>query len=942
MPLTAQAGSDGSLRWRTLRSEHFFMHYYQGEEPLAREFLAIGEEAYAYLAGEFGFEPSETGHLVLVDDMDSANGLTLVVPYNVIVLFAYVPDSAGELGFWGDWKRILMYHELVHTFHLERVRGFLRAINWVLGKTFLPNSAMPTWFIEGLAVSFESSLGIGGRVGSPLYESYMRLAVHENAFLTMDEMTGSPLKLPRGSIPYLYGSYFMSWLRERAGGDNESFARFVSEQARKFNPFSLNISARRIFGKTFVELYGEWKAELSARMQLTVDVVEAQGVVEGERLTFAGEVLPMPSYTPDGTILWLSATGRDTRQLREYLPGGKTRRITWCRGDCDRPQQTAGGEIFYSTFNYLKTYYYYQDLMRHDRKEERTERLTQGLRVKDPSPSPDANEVAFVRTALGHSSLVVRSLEDGVERVLLESDGGLAWPAWSPDGRLLAVSSHVDGLVDLLLVDKSSLEVRNLTPGVSMEVQPVFAPDGRKILFSSSRSGIFNIYSHDFESGCTVQLTNVIGGAYSPTVHPNGSKVAFASFHHDGYYLHELPLGGGECIAEAFSGEPGHRPPGGRPELDLSAQSGLESSRYNPFRHVYPRSWMPSFLADSWNSTVFGADVYGSDPVGLLYINLGGRYNTENHDSTTALSFSIDAWYPSISFYLGYYRDTLWARPDDDWTDYRERDVYSSVAVRFPFYQTNYLLSLSMGYAFEHFTGEIVDQWEFDPGSTQPYFPVQGNLGTAYTGLSYDSTESYAYSTTTEKGVRASTELRLSSPFLGSNWTEYHVKWRLTRYTPMPWLNHHVLMTHLRGGWAGGRDQFMRKFSVGGYPDQDVVSDMLYGTVMGGTYLRGYPPLAKRGRQYHFATADYYFPIWRIRRGIQTFPIFLKDIYADVFGNGGAAFNDFDFGQFLWGAGAELRLKFVVGYHLPFTLIVGSAYGFQEPGGFSTYFMVGQ
>lgn len=935
----ARGGGDGSLQWRSLRTDHFWVHFSQGQEPLAREFLALAEEAYAELTRRFQFTATERTHLVIVDDMDSANGLTMVVPYNHVVLYAYVPDPGGELGFWNDWKRILVYHELVHVFQLERVTGLLRVLNLLVGKTFLPNGALPNWFIEGLAVQVESTIAAGGRIGSPLYSTYLRLAVAEQELLAIDEVSGSPLALPRGSTPYLYGGHFLYWLAEKYGADK--LAEYVDLQGRKLNPLSVNIKARRVFGDTFVNLYDLWRQEMTAHYQEQVAAVDARGRREGRRLIFAGEHFPMPSFTPRGSLLWTRATGHETQHLAELTPAGKVIERATCRGGCDRPQEANDGSIWFSSFRYHRTFYYFQELIKLPANGWK-EQLTDGERVKDPALSPDGTQVAYVTTSLGGAQLRIRRLATGETSVVLQRPGSLSWPAWAPDGTRLAIVEKVGGNADIWLVSPDGESPEVVTSGPAVELHPTFSPDGRHLLFSSSLSGIYNIYAMDLYAGCTRQLTDVIGAAYSPTVHPDGKRVAYASYHSDGYYLHEVPLLSPECRAVDFQAAPGHVSAGVSKAPPPDVAGNQVARRYNPLRHLAPRQWRPSFLAASVDLTVLGFETWGNDPVNMINYTVAGQLNSQTLDGSGTLALSVNRWYPTISLFGGYYRNTFWAKPDDDYVDYREDDWYGSLSMAFPFHHPDYSFSLDVGYAYEHFTGAITEPWEFDPGSTEPYFPAQGNLGSAWASVSFDNTESHGYSVTTERGWGAATELRLSSPLLGSNWTEYQVKWRLANYAPMPYLKHHVLKTQLRGGWAGGRDTFLRKFSVGGYPDQDLMADLLAGVGIGGNFLRGYPPGVIRGAQYHYASADYFFPVWRIRRGLQTFPIFLKDLYVDLFGTGAGAFDEFDLEALKFSAGGELRLKILVSYNLPFTLILGAAYGFQEDGGFQTYFLLGQ
>ena len=63
----AEAG-DPNLKWRTLETEHFRIHFYQGEERAARGLAVRAERAHRLMAPLLGHAPSQPTHVVLTDE----------------------------------------------------------------------------------------------------------------------------------------------------------------------------------------------------------------------------------------------------------------------------------------------------------------------------------------------------------------------------------------------------------------------------------------------------------------------------------------------------------------------------------------------------------------------------------------------------------------------------------------------------------------------------------------------------------------------------------------------------------------------------------------------------------------------------------------------------------------------------------------------------------
>ena len=142
------AHANPDLRWRTMESEHFYVHYSVGEEDAAERVIATAERAYDRLAIGWGHDVFLKIHITLSDTTDTANGRATANPFPQVIANATAPEALSVLEAYDDWIDILITHELVHVFHLDTVHGVYRAINaifgfGVLGKLTTPNVVQP-------------------------------------------------------------------------------------------------------------------------------------------------------------------------------------------------------------------------------------------------------------------------------------------------------------------------------------------------------------------------------------------------------------------------------------------------------------------------------------------------------------------------------------------------------------------------------------------------------------------------------------------------------------------------------------------------------------------------------------------------------------------------------------------------------------------------------
>ncbi len=209
---------DPRLRFRTISTPRFDIHYHQREEPLALRLARIVEAAAAEVDAAVGPADGRV-QVILVDQHDLSNGWATPLPYNTIEISAAAPRPDSSIGNTDDWLRLVFVHEYTHVAHLSRAGGWIGGLRRGFGRfpLLFPNLFQPTWGIEGIATWQESAATGLGRVPAGDFRQLIRRAATANRFEPLDRANGGTLDWPSGAIPYLYGAYFHQFLADRYG-----------------------------------------------------------------------------------------------------------------------------------------------------------------------------------------------------------------------------------------------------------------------------------------------------------------------------------------------------------------------------------------------------------------------------------------------------------------------------------------------------------------------------------------------------------------------------------------------------------------------------------------------------------------------------------------------------------------------------------------------------
>lgn len=928
---------DPTLSWRTLDTPHFTIHYHEPLGVLARRLAVLAERAHTTLADVMGYTATRRTHIVLSDDTDSANGSAIALPYNNIRLYATAPPDMSPLGDYDEWLNVLVTHEHTHVVHLDQWSGIASLINLLLGKVYAPNHVQPRWILEGVATWQESERTSGGRMRSTMFDMYLRMDALEDRFFRIDQMSNEADRWPHGNVWYLYGSQFIEHIANRYG--REAIATIARAYGDSVLPWGLNRAARRATGKSFIELYDEFLLDRRAHYEAMRDEVIAGGRVEGERLTHHGEIARMPRFTRDGRLMYWRADGRSRTRVMELDLGQPEaqRELARVAGEPGYALHPSGRVIYYSRPDNHRDIYMFHDLFRRDLESGRVERLTNGMRAREPDVSPDGERVVFTVNGAGTTHLMIADARDvrGTARRLLESERfeQVYTPRFSPDGRTVAISRwQRGGYRDIALVDAETGRVTAITHDRAQDTGPEWSADGRTLYFSSDRTGIANIYAYSITSGRLMQVTNVVAGAYQPAISRDGRHLVYVGYTSYGFDLFHLDL----RPASGAHVEPRPAEPyiDTRPEAvdDDELWAGL-SRDYEPLETLWPRSYMLDLTNDGWG-TALGVTVGGEDLAGWHRWSLRAVHGFTRGD----INADLDYEYRRLPLTIGAHlyrriapRGGFFIEGEDQrWV---EHAIGGQIRLGYSFPGTFQGASVGVSYnprfteAAEPLVGNL------DPNDPPPSYPRTGYHSELRATLSYSNVERYAYDISSSNGTALGVTLSVEDPVIGSAFSSVNATWFVRQYLPMPWGEQHVVALHYTGGIAAGDPGYRDTFSVGGFPDVSIVDGLISNVILGGAALRGYPAYDRGGTQYHLAQIEYRFPIWRVNAGVLTLPVYLNRIHGAVYGDVGDAFTGaLDFERLRVGVGGHVMIDFTLGYVLPFTLRVGYARGLMEGG----------
>jgi TolB protein len=214
--------------------------------------------------------------------------------------------------------------------------------------------------------------------------------------------------------------------------------------------------------------------------------------------------------------------------------------------------------LAYVSFETQRPAIYLQDLRTGERKRVKSFKGLNGA----PAWSPDGKRLALVLSKDGNAEIYVLGLEDGKLQRITNHYGIDTEPSWSVDGKSIIFTSDRGGKPQIYQVELASKWVERLTFEGDYNARGSLTYDGRFLVLVSRHDGRFHIAVQDLQRGTMTKLTRSSLDE-SPSVAPNGSMVLYATEVNgkdilaavsiDGQVTYQLPAASGVVREPAWS-----------------------------------------------------------------------------------------------------------------------------------------------------------------------------------------------------------------------------------------------------------------------------------------------------------------------------------------------------------------------------------------------------
>jgi len=491
--------------------------------------------------------------IVLINQNADANGFVSPAPF--YSHWYTTPSSFDGI----EWFRGLAIHEGRHMVQMNKLKDGAGKAAWrllfgELGTAAFSVIYVPSWFMEGDAVSMETALTKGGRGRLPSFTLWHRgLELSGERYSYYKDYLGSYNSLYPRNDHYRLGYLLCSYIQRHYGVD--VWNEVLEDTGKYFLFYTFDSSLRHATGKSITELYNDAFNEYSLLWKRQIEGLEfTDAEIKTKHYPDRFDSFLFPVHNNGNSIHSLKFSRDRELMLGEIKDNGDfnaLRRMPYevMYGMMHNEKiLSSGGGIFLwreSVPDPRWGYRSYLDLKVYDSKADETVWLSDKRRFIASAISHDGEKAAAIEYTQELSykiSLFNINQKLEISSSEIKNTGHIFDPAISDDGKYVALSALSDNGNAILLYNTLTGKIVNLTDYTFNEILRALEFFGKYLLYVSNYSGIDNIYAIDIEKKKRYQVTSRKFGAYYPAADTATSTMLFNDYTANGYSVAKMDL----------------------------------------------------------------------------------------------------------------------------------------------------------------------------------------------------------------------------------------------------------------------------------------------------------------------------------------------------------------------------------------------------------------
>ena len=481
------------FQWQILRTSHFEIYFYPEMDSLAEIGAYYAEQSYRELQDKFNFNILKSIPLVFYSShfhFEETNTFPYLIPPSLGGFFEFIKGrvvvpSDGSIPHF----RQIIRHELVHVFMQTYADNVL-----LDHRAAAQGSQVPLWFTEGLAEYWSEGW-------SSEAEMIIRDGVLNNTLVPVERMSA----IWGTYLMYKEGQAVLKFIAERYG--EEKILRLL-QNLWKAGTFSEVMQIT--LGKNYIELSEEWMYHLKKTIYPLMNKSDFPKMVAG-RITEDGFNM-LPAFYREDSTRWVIFVGNrdgyssiyrkrlndDVKKEPEILiRGERTPELESFRLQNSKIDVDSLGRLAFVAKSGAQDILYIFDLRA--KKVVLQYKWPTLVSLFSPAWSPDGKSIALSGLdKAGKNDLYLLRIESGILERLTDDFFDDADPSWSPDGRDLVFSSDCEErngrTIHLFQYRLRDRTISRLTSGPHRDRSPIWSRDGKSIVFVSDRNEVPNVW----------------------------------------------------------------------------------------------------------------------------------------------------------------------------------------------------------------------------------------------------------------------------------------------------------------------------------------------------------------------------------------------------------------------------------------------------------------